>query len=407
MDNSLLPGLYIHIPFCIRKCNYCDFFSVGRKDCAVQFGESVYDDYARAVLTQISSLADDSANGPFGTCVPREFDSVYIGGGTPTLLEPELISRVLNSITCSFSIKDGAEITIEANPGTITREKLSEYKRSGVNRLSIGVQALDDDLLGVLGRVHTADEAVRSVKLARKFFDNINVDFIFGIPGLKGVSEPQTVEQAGRCARFVSSLDIPHASFYGLIKEPGTAIYRWDEEGRLTDVDDQAEREMYYKISDMLRENGYVQYEISNFARPGHQSRHNLKYWSGAQYLGIGAGSVSYLKIAGGNSFARFKTSADIGRYIASPGVQDLSDSYELQETLAVSERKKEFMMLGFRKTAGPDAGQYASLFGGDSLFEDFKTELTELTDGQYIRSDLSLTRKGLDMANEIFMKFI
>ena len=423
----MLPGLYVHIPFCVKKCNYCDFFSIGREDCLRRFGADIYNNYTKALINEIDHTAsaltlelkaDDNAGlSAVSVDIPHSFDTVYIGGGTPSVIGGTDIRNIVERIRYRFSISDDAEITLEVNPGTITRDKLLDYKSAGVNRISMGVQVLDDDLLKFLGRIHDRDVAITNVRMVRDYFDNINVDFIFGIPGLKSVSEPQTLEQAEKCAEFAVSEKIPHVSFYSLIREEGTVYDSWAGNGSLVEVEDSAEREMYYSISKILLNGGYGQYEISNFALPGLESRHNLKYWSGSRYLGLGCGSVSLLSETGGDRYVRFINKPDIAAYVdkylcrSNPTenneIHDVNSVYEIQEVLGTDDRKKEYMMLGFRKLSGPDPDRYERLFGGSTIFNDFKNELRELTKAGLINQDLSLTKRGLDLGNEIFMKFV
>ncbi|MBP5633090.1 MAG: radical SAM family heme chaperone HemW [Clostridia bacterium] len=418
MNNIQKPGLYIHIPFCVKKCNYCDFFSLGANDLSCRSGSDIYSSYASALLNEAKYLAECAMRRILrcGALTPEAYDTVYIGGGTPSLLPPENIIELVHILRTSFDIPYDAEITIEANPGTLTDAKLKAYREAVINRISIGVQSLDDAQLGFLGRIHNSKEAEEAVTLAKRYFENINVDFIFGIPGLSGISTSETLKNVRDKASFVIDRELPHVSFYSLITEPGTPLYSWDRAGRLDRVEDELEREMYYDFCNILQSHGYGQYEISNFALPGFESRHNLKYWSGAAYTGIGAGAVSFLPAPEDGQFVRFRNVPDIGTYINTYALSSCKDSCRLPETRGVSEiqevldvdaRKKEYMMLGFRKTKGPDPELYSQLFGGALLSEDFCQEIDELIKSGYVRNDLSLTRKGLDMGNEIFMKFV
>ena len=418
MNNIQKPGLYIHIPFCVKKCNYCDFFSLGANDSPCGKGSDIYDSYFIALLNEADYISGCAHGRTLrcGALTPAAYDTVYIGGGTPSLLPHKNITELIHKLRCVFDISDGAEITVEANPGTLTDDKLKAYREAGINRISIGVQSLNDAQLRFLGRIHTSKEAEEAVALAKRYFDNINVDFIFGIPGLSGKSSAETLGNVRDKASFVIDNEIPHVSFYSLITEPGTPLYSWDNAGRLDRVEDELEREMYYEFSDMLKARGFGQYEISNFALPGFESRHNLKYWSGTPYTGIGAGAVSFLPAPDDGQFVRFRNLPDVSAYINAyaPASNKAGDIYsekpvvsEIQEILDVNARKKEYMMLGFRKTKGPDPELYSHLFGGAMLRDDFAEEIEELIKKGYVRDDLSLTQKGLDMGNEIFMKFV
>ena len=416
MALSLLPGLYVHVPFCVKKCKYCDFLSFGESDCRRDYGSDVVERYFDALYAQL----DDVLNGdparcgaflPAGIELPERYDTVYIGGGTPGLADPSLVARLLDKIRTTFAIDSSAEITLEVNPCTVSTEKLRAYRDAGFNRLSIGVQSVSDRLLGILGRVHSAETALRAVDAAVRYFDNINLDFIFGIPGVAGTasSEPQTIEEVNDCLRLVASKEIAHVSFYGLIIEPDTELYRMNERGELVFPDDDKERQMYREIRRYLAENGLVQYEISNFAKPGSESRHNLKYWSGAPYTGLGLGAVSYLPVSGNSGeYVRFRQTTGLADSL-SMGTDPMfkKSKFKIQERLDVEARKREFMLLGFRKLAGPDPEAYRRLFGGDRFEADFKPELTSLMDKGLITSEHRLTERGLDFANEIFMEFV
>ncbi len=408
MNSSFLPGLYVHIPFCVRKCTYCDFLSFGRKDAESLFGSCDYPGiYFDALVKQLEYLAGAAGSG-IGVCgakVPGTFDTVYIGGGTPCILPEGMIYRLLGKIKKLFDISNDAEITIELNPGVVTGNKLSEYKNAGVNRVSAGIQSLNGDLLRTLGRIHSKDEALGSLALIGKFFENVNADFIFGIPSVKNVSPAQTEEDIAECLDAVFSYGLPHASFYSLIIEPGTDMYEKTAAGLTEEFDADEERKIYRLISAEMKEKGYIHYEISNFAKPGSESSHNMKYWSGRDYLGAGLGAVSYLGVTdkASRDHVRFRTVTSPSGYVEGSSGGDV---YETQERLDTVSRKKEYMMMGFRKTAGPDPRDYGILFGSD-LFGDFSCELQELSADGLIRQDLSLTDKGLDFGNLIFEKFI
>ncbi len=410
-----LPGLYIHIPFCIKKCNYCDFYSEGEESCVRRCGEDVYKRYAEALVAEIKDYGrrrSEALSGNAAEClkIPEKIDTVYIGGGTPSLIGPELIKDIIDAVNNFFDVVPRAEITIECNPGTVSRNKLEIYKKAGINRLSMGIQSLDNELLSFLGRIHDRDAAVNSLKLSQEYFDNVNVDLMLGIPGLKGKSRSQKLSDVSEALDFVCENSVRHVSFYSLIKEEGTPVDEWYRQGRLDEVQDDIEREMYYLVKDRLNGAGYVHYEISNFALEGYESRHNMKYWSGATYLGVGGGAVSFLEEGHGltGKYVRFSNRSDIRDYIGNQG--DFSDVRSVEEILSFTDRKKEYMMLGFRKTSGPDPALYRRLFEGSEMEKDFERELKELREEGLISAEsggFSLTGKGLDFANEIFMKFI
>ncbi|MBQ3868580.1 MAG: radical SAM family heme chaperone HemW [Clostridia bacterium] len=409
------PGLYVHIPFCVKKCRYCDFLSFGVGDCRRRYGPDVIERYFDALFEQLDAVAKGTALRD--RLIPREAelpaccDTVYIGGGTPGLADAGLIARLLEKLATVFRIGGGAEVTLEVNPCTVADDKLRAYRAAGVNRLSMGVQSLSERLLNNLGRVHTADVARRAVDAAKKYFDNINLDFIFGIPGIAGSgagsAPPQSISELRDCLRFVVSERIPHVSFYSLIIEPETEFDRLQTSGALCLPDDADERSMYHELRNFLTENGYIHYEISNFSKPGRESRHNLKYWDGTPYTGLGLGAVSYLPASPNGDYLRFRQTADLSEFLSTgsdPCVKDRG--YEIQERLDIDARKREYMMLGFRKLGGPDPERYRRLFNG-SMAEDFSKELRLLKERDLIGADNKLTAHGLDYANEIFMMFI
>ena len=410
-DKLLIPGLYVHVPFCVKKCRYCDFLSFGADECRKKYGNDVISRYFASLESQLDVISNFSETGggflPREIELPAEYDTVYIGGGTPGLVDAELIMRLLDRLTTVFTIAPGAEITLEVNPCTVTADKLRAYRAAGVNRLSMGVQCLSDRLLGILGRVHSAETAKKAVEIAVKYFDNINLDFIFGIPGVRELRKaaPQSMREVLDCLRFAADNDIAHVSFYSLIIEPGTELFRMRERNELIELPDTEERAMYNEIRCFLADNGSIQYEISNFAKPGFESRHNLKYWSGAPYTGLGLGAVSYLPVNDDSgSFLRFRQTDDLNT-----GTDPCSKTagYEIQERLDTAARKREYMMLGCRKLTGPDPEGYRRLFNGAAFESDFSTELKSLRSQGLIDEGNKLTAHGLDFANEIFMMFI
>ena len=392
-------GLYIHVPFCVRKCNYCDFLSFGindmRKDGSAY--RTLIDPYFEQLISEIRAVRSGTSQ-LYGLVpdVPVKFDSVYIGGGTPTAAGADNISRLLNAAAGAFELSADCEITVEANPGTVDINALERLKRAGVNRLSLGIQALRPGLLEVLGRVHSDSDARAAAYAARELFDSLNLDFILGIPGM-GDTSAETLSDIEEIAGFIEAVHPDHVSAYSLITEPGTCFYEWQKQGRLDYPDEALERQMYHTFKKQLEALGYVHYEISNFALPGRFSRHNLKYWEGVPYLGLGAGAVSCLNTGNGNA-VRLRAGDNLNSFTA----------YFPDETLDTAARKQEFMLLGFRKLKGPDGAQYRERFGPDAdMAADFRTELASLSNRGLINPDNSLTSHGLDFANEIFMEFI
>ena len=268
-------GLYLHIPFCVRKCNYCDFLSFPEKTA----GEALRQQYVGCLCREILAYGGD------GLLV----DTVFFGGGTPSLLSPAQAEQIFCALSAAFSIAEDAEITMEVNPGTVDYDKLAAYRSLGVNRLSLGIQSMDDEILSYLGRIHNRKQAEESFCLARKAgFDNLNCDLIFGIPGQSPDSFSDTTEQ-------IFSMGPEHLSFYSLQLEEGTPFYDWFSAGTLIPAAEETDRAMYHRLLSDLSDHGYIHYEISNAAKPGRECRHNLKYWSMKNYLGLGLAAHSYM----------------------------------------------------------------------------------------------------------------
>jgi len=339
------------------------------------------------LLTEIASQAD--CYGAFGTV-----GSIYIGGGTPTLLEPSYIASIITSLKGRFAITPDAEISIEANPETVTYEKLAVLRESGVNRLSIGFQSLDDDLLTLLGRKHSAQQAVDAFNAARRAgFDNINIDLIFGVPGQMLANWALNFEQA-------AALEPEHLSCYGLTVEPGTALECEITTGALAMPDEDMQADMFAYTMESLEESGYGHYEISNYAKPGKECRHNLVYWDNRDYIGFGAGAHSRI----GNK--RFANTAKPTDYIETAGT-DLFKPEEIE--LSIDDEMSEMLFLGFRKMEGVNLEAFASRFGC-SVQDIYGAQIEGLLDDGLIESKnglLRLTPRGIFIGNEVFSRFV
>ncbi|HOP99686.1 MAG TPA: radical SAM family heme chaperone HemW [Acetivibrio clariflavus] len=378
MDDSI--GIYIHIPFCKAKCYYCDFNSFACRDELVPA-------YFSALKKEIS-LSAEKLKG-------YNIKSVFIGGGTPSSVDAQYIYEVLHLLYKEFCMDKDAEISIEANPGTLTEEKLKTYKDIGVNRLSMGLQAWQDTILKRLGRIHTSEEFEQNFKTARKIgFDNINVDLIFGIPG-------QTVEDWRHTLEKVTALEPEHLSCYSLKIEEGTVFGKMLEKGELVPIEDDIDREMYSFCKDFLLKKGYRHYEISNFAKPGFACRHNLIYWKAEEYVGFGTGAHSYFKSA------RFNNIYDLESYIN--GIEEGKEVTENFEFIDEKERMAEFMILGLRLIDGVRMEDFKSRFNkeirkvyGQQIDKLMENELLTVKDGT-----IALSSLGLDFANQVFMEFI
>ncbi len=303
-------GIYVHIPFCVRKCNYCDFVSypIGPQagaepdSCsAAAFepaeGTSAYcpknpaetAPYFRTLELETKALSEIYMNWDKVSCSGSyEVDSIFFGGGTPSAVDPDFICRQLDAVCCLFNVVPGAEISLEANPGTLTDEKLRAYRLAYFNRISLGVQSLDDKVLKIMGRIHDAKEAERSFRLARRHFDNINIDLMMGVPGQTAASWLDSLKR-------VLDWEPEHLSFYSLQLEEGTPFYREYREGRLELPSWEENREMYHRGLELIKAAGYDHYEVSNAAKPGFECRHNLKYWNMEEYLGLGLAAHSFM----------------------------------------------------------------------------------------------------------------
>lgn len=371
-------SLYIHIPFCAAKCNYCDFLSAPATT-------DVQEQYLHALFEEVKSRSGAYRN--------RQVQTVFIGGGTPSIIPADKIGKLVGIIKSYFNILKSAEITIEINPGTVDSEESFEiYKACGINRLSIGLQSANDEELKLLGRIHDFSQFQRTWELARnKGFDNINIDVMAALPN-------QTKESYMNTLKEVCRLNPEHISAYSLIIEEGTPFY--SQYSYLLDDEDyeETDRQMYVLTKDMLLDNGYGRYEISNYARKGKECRHNKVYWKRKDYLGFGIGAASMI------NNTRFKNTDNIQKYICSDG----NAEYEEIQKLSLKEQMEEFMFLGLRLTEGILKKEFRDCFDctvdsvyGDVLRKNEKDGLLSL-DGDTIK----LTEKGLDLSNYVFAQF-
>lgn len=367
-----MRGLYIHLPFCLKKCDYCDFTSY--TDC--YHLEKAYTD---ALLREFSSLR--------GMAV----DTVYIGGGTPTSLKPESLVRILDGAFSEFQIEKQAEITVECNPKTADEKTFSALLEAGVNRLSIGVQSLDDRVLKTIGRIHSAEDAVTCVEMARSAgFSNISADLMFALPG-------QNMEMLDRTIDGFLALSLSHISCYGLILEEGTPLFSRVESGKAVLPDEDTEYEMYRKINRRLAENGFSRYEISNFSKPGMESRHNMGYWNCREYAGCGAGAHGYL------SGVRFCHTDSLLEYIQNPCLRLEETKVEREDSIS------EFMMLGLRKTEGVKKSEFFKRFGV-TMEEQFGEILAKYQNmGLLSESEdhVCFTEEGVYVSNSVLCEFV
>lgn len=370
--------IYVHIPFCEAKCPYCSFFSVADKD---HYGE-----YFDALKKEIESAPLNSADDH------EEIDTVYFGGGTPSVPDSDHIKGALNAVLDHFNIDPGnAEITIEANPHSLTADKAGAYIAMGFNRISMGIQSLHDDTLKLLGRLHNREGALGALKIAREAgFENISGDLIIGVPG-------QTTEEVIEDAQTLIDCGCRHISSYSLSIEEGTPFER--RYGKSLDDPDiqEVERAMYHGLRDFLNRNGFVPYEISNSSLKGYESRHNSAYWRAVEYYGFGAGSHGYI---GGQ---RYGHECDIRKYIKAP------DQTIVEEVLTESDKMTEYAMLMLRTSSGLTDEGFIKRFGR-TIPEDIRKIMKILVDRKLcdsIDSGIRLSRYGLDYANEAFMEFL
>ena len=388
-------SIYIHIPFCIRKCLYCDFLSApSTPDCIEQ--------YVRALEAEIRFSPD--LNGLTGAEIPDDpeiqVDTVFLGGGTPSLLTPDQLERILTAVRESYRVQDGAEISMEVNPGTADLERLQAYRGAGINRLSIGVQSVDDAELALLGRIHRAGQAEKIFREARRAgFDNINIDLMSALPG-------QTADRWEQNLRTVCEWGPEHISAYSLIIEEGTPFAEMDLPPLPSEEED---RLMYHCTQTVLAEYSYQRYEISNYARPGRACRHNCGYWTGHEYLGLGLGASSLI------GDRRFKVTASMPEYLRrirladSGEINDPAQYYEEIQKLTLRDRMEEFMFLGLRLTEGVSEAQFRKRFG-HPVDEVYGPVLARHTDGGLLERTgdrIRLTEKGLDLANYVMSDFI
>lgn len=372
-------GVYIHIPFCVRKCRYCDFLSFSGK-------ETQMEAYVDSLCQEITHFFRDKKG--------YEVTSVYLGGGTPSLLEPELTKKILHTLSEEAEIAPDAEITTEANPGTLTRDKLITYKNAGINRISMGLQSTVKEELDYMGRIHSYEDFLASYELAKETgFTNINVDLMSAVPYQTLSSWELTLDR-------ILALSPAHISAYSLIVEPGTPFY---EEKDLDDLlpDEDTEREMYEMTERKLLEHGYYRYEISNYAHKGKECKHNLIYWDRNDYIGFGLGASSCL------NDVRFSNTEDFSSYIEHPWTE--FDDRREREELSLQEQMEEAMILGLRKTEGISEREFYSRYGKEmkDVFGEVISHYEK--EGLLIMEEdrLRFTKKGLDLSNVVLCEFL
>lgn len=375
-------GVYVHVPFCVRKCYYCDFVSYSDKF-------ELQEGYINKLIEEIEDNKDLLGN--------NEIITIYIGGGTPSSLKPELIKIVLDKIceVANIKNKENVEITIEVNPGTVTKNNLQMYRDCGINRLSIGLQSANDKLLNEIGRIHNYEQFLNTYNWAEEAgFSNINVDLMLGLPN-------QTISDLKESLEKIINLNPSpkHVSVYSLIVEEGTQIEKKISKGELKLPEEVDERNQYKYTKNFLELNEYKHYEISNFAKLGYESKHNMNCWEQKQYVGFGLASHSYI------NGCRYSNTCDLEEYLN----KESKDVKTIHEEQTLGDMQKEYMLLGLRKIDGVSISKFKEKFGENPIYL-FRNELQKLVEEELLVVDLDnikLTNKGLDFANLVWEEFV
>ena len=370
-------GIYVHIPFCKRKCAYCDFISFSGK-------ARLIEKYVEALKREINEYKISKEDYVVKT--------IYFGGGTPSFIESKYTVEILEAIKEKFNISKNAEITIEINPGTVTEEKLKDYYEVGINRISFGLQSTNSQLLKLVGRIHSYSSFLEGYNLARKTgFKNINVDLMIGLP-------VQTLKDVQKDVSRIIELDPEHISVYSLIVEEGTRIEEKIKNKELYLPSEKLERKMYWEVKKKLEEAGYIHYEISNFAKTGYESKHNLSCWNQEEYLGFGLAAHSYF------NNVRYSNTDDFEEYFDWP-----ENSKIIHERQTDEDKQKEFMLLGLRKIEGVAISDFKNKFIENPIYL-YRETLNKLVTQGLIEVDIDsikLTNRGIDLANLVWEEFV
>lgn len=374
-------GIYVHIPFCKSKCLYCDFTSYTNKNTEIRR-------YVDCLKKEINYRSKDE----------YLVKTIFFGGGTPSIIDAKYIVEILNEIKNAYIVDKNAEITIEINPGTINKSKLEKYKEAGINRISIGLQSSKINLLKEIGRIHTYEDFEETVKLAKEVgFTNINVDIMIGIPN-------QTIYDVEDTLDKILALDLTHISVYSLIYEDGTLMTKMIDDGNLDEVDEEIERYMYWYAKRRLEDNGFIHYEISNFAKPSYRCKHNLDCWCQKEYLGFGVAAASYI-----DNF-RMKNTDSLEKYINNINNDKFYKNLTIEEKQTIDDQMKEFVILRLRMMEGFRASDFTAKFNKD-VYKVFENQIGKLLEEDLIFAEefgyLRLTKKGLDLANIVWGEFI
>lgn len=374
-------GIYIHIPFCIQKCYYCDF-------CSFDKLQNKQAEYVDALIKEIKNTHNKNE---------LLIKTVYIGGGTPSILNANEIKKVIATIKTNFLLSKDCEITIEMNPGTVTKEKLEIYKDSGINRLSIGLQSTNDEILKELGRIHNYKQFEDIYEKARAIgFNNINVDLMIGLPN-------QTIDNVSKSLKDVIQKNPEHISVYSLILEDNTKLKNLIEEGKLSLPDEDAERIMYWTVKDTLEENGYNHYEISNFSKLGYESKHNTDCWNQKEYIGFGIAAHSYF------NNIRYSNICDINEYVKNINSKNFEKNIIIHEIQEEEDKMNEYMILGLRMIEGINKQVFKEKFSRN-VNDVYKKSIEKLINLELISDEkgiIKLTKKGIDFANIVWEEFV
>lgn len=376
-------GIYVHIPFCVKKCYYCDFISYDNKN-------ELIEDYIQALINEIKIKSEEFSK--------KEISTIYIGGGTPSYIDSKYIVKIINTIKENYQVNiKNIEVTLEVNPGTVTKEKLTDYINCGINRISIGLQSTNNELLKQIGRIHTYEKFLKTYNLVKEAgFKNINVDLMLALPN-------QTIEQLEESVYKVIELQPGHISLYSLILEEGTKLFIDYEQGKLNLPSDEEERTMYWRTKKILEEAGYIHYEISNFAKDGYKSIHNVDCWEQKNYLGFGIAAHSYTQNI------RYSNIIETKQYIENIKNNKIKENKLIQEIQNTNSMQKEFIMLGLRKIEGIKISDFKNKFIQNPIYL-YRKELNELVENGLIIIEediIKLTNKGIDFANIVWEKFI
>lgn len=383
-------GLYIHIPFCKQKCSYCDFCSYAEK-------QDLISKYIKCLLQEIKEVGSnnrtDFENGKDDLFLVK---TIYIGGGTPSVIESKYIVQIMEDVKANFELDENTEITIEVNPGTVTLDKLEDYNKAGINRLSIGLQSTHEHLLKEIGRIHTYLDFLDTFRFAREAgFKNINVDLMIGLP-------TQTLTEVQDSIEEIVSMEPEHISVYSLILEEGTPLFKRVEEG-LELPDEELERKMYWTVKQTLEANEYNHYEISNFAKQGYESKHNLDCWNQKEYIGFGVAAHSY------TNGIRYSNIENLEQYIKNYEEDKTEENLVFHEKQDMEAMQKEYMLLGLRKIDGVSIQEFKIKFIVNPVFL-YHDKLEKLVNEDLVEIDgdqIKLTKKGLDLANIVWEEFV